>query len=789
MAEDEISGIVNIGKSFANADIDTGIDLVINKLATDNSVDYLIYASFIGGFSKTLQFFLYLIYIITFYANVKRKFNNENSLDKCNKNMKTTNITSTINLTTIITPCVIIILSMVMSSMTKFSSRVFSGAVFEFILLLIFKKTILNFIHNIAINSIVNMNCSGDLLCSNDDIIKINEKNSDSSKHKCIKYKLSEGTSKIAKQTYNSFYSKIFDYEKIILILICILYYFNFSNANYRFKNNIDDNRLYNLTKGSKENYFYDYLPFRFAKILEEIPNSCNISSKEQIGGVVNPNDTASGLVNPNDTASGLVNPNDTAIGLVKANKLQSSNNSKLGPIKFIIKFVYNTLNRVLLNNYIIRLILLISYTLFTYASNNYILGDLGCGKLSLIHTLIMSSPILFLITNYYPNLNFDKLDKIYSDAFSNLYDYVNRLNYSRDNDSFINIRRLSLFWFLGFPFKIGSIDLNSKKFFGGQIGYTILKMIMTSVPLITTILLKDQVKGIHEALYYTLIALFSLSSITIPVIISNTITVIFRKIHNFSIKSGYNTLINVNPIVGIAVKILLFILLHVFLKQFIYSSKCYGTQTCLGNNINSNTANNNVNRKNKDNTNGNTEGDTESNTEGDTESDTESDTDDECEPIKTSSLPTSIIPLKQKLKFSDKNHKIINGIYYLLIILIILKIFQSIYLSFNCENNLFWKIFKSIFPLLNFKSLAGTDNINKIKEILKNINDDNNLENECSKMPLDTVKATLRKNCKNKINSDDCGKSIKAIKNEFNKLLEVCKEVKRNLNKINDPN
>ena len=731
MAEDEISGIVNIGKSFADADIDTGIDLVLNKLATDNSVDYLIYASFIGGFSKTLQFFLYLIYIITFYANVKRKFNEENSLNNCKKDMKTTNTTSTINLTTFITPCVIIIMSMVMTSMTKFSSRMFSGAVFEFILLLIFKKTILNFIHNIAINSIVNMNCSGNLLCSIKDIVIIDEKNSVSAKHKCIKYKLSEGTSRIAKQTYNSFYSKIFDYEKTIIILICILYYFNFSNANYRFKNNIDDNRLYNLTKGSKENYFYDYLPFRFGKILEEIPNSCNISSNEQIG-------------------------------------ISPSTNSISGQIKFILKsvynilkWVYNPLNRVLLNNYIIRLILLISYTLFTYASNNYVLGDLGCGRLSLIHTLIMSSPILFLITNYYPNLNFDKLDKIYSNPFLTLYNYVGRL--SESNDWILHPRRLSLFWFLGYPFKIGEkLDLKTNDYFGKNIVYTILKMIMTSLPLITTILLKDQVKGVHEALYYTLIVLFSLGSITIPVIISNTLTVLFQNMHNFSVKSGYYTLINVNPIVSIAIKISLFILLHVCLKQFIYSSKCYGTQTCLGNNINSSTDNDDVN------------------------SDTSTDTEDDCKPVQTSSLPTSIIPLKQKLKFSDKNHKIINGIYYLLIVLIILKIFQSIYLSFNCENNLFWKIFKSIFPLFNFKSLSGTNNINQIKKILKNINDDNNVENECSKMPLDTIKATLRRSCKNNINSNNCDSSINAIGDEFNKLLKICQDVKSNLDKIN---
>jgi len=748
MDEDEISGIVNMGKSFADADIDTGIDLVLNKLATDNSVDYLIYASFIGGFSKTLEFFLYLIYIITFYANVKRKFNEENSLDNCKKDMKTTNTTSTINLTTFITPCVIIIMSMVMSSMTKFSSRMFSGAVFEFILLLIFKKTILNFIHNIAINSIVNMNCSGNLLCSKKDIVIIDEKNLVSAKHKCIKYKLSEGTSRIAKQTYNSFYSKIFDYEKTILILICILYYFNFSNANYRFKNNIDDNRLYNLTKGSKENYFYDYLPFRFGKILEEIPNSCNISSNEQIGGVIKAKPLVPGLV-----------------------KESPSTNSKSGLIKFILKSVYNPLNRVynplnrvLLNNYIIRLILLISYTLFTYASNNYVLGDLGCGRLSLIHTLIMSSPILFLITNYYPNLNFDKLDKKYSDPFLKLYDYVRRLSESKD--WILHPRRLSLFWFLGYPFKIGEkLDLKTNDYFGQNIVYTILKMIMTSLPLITTILLKDQVKGVHEALYYTLIVLFSLGSITIPVIISNTLTVLFQNMHNFSVKSGYNTLINVNPIVSIAIKISLFILLHVCLKQFIYSSKCYGTQTCLGNNINSSTDNDDVN------------------------SDTSTDTEDDCKPVQTSSLPTSIIPLKQKLKFSDKNHKIINGIYYLLIVLIILKIFQSIYLSFNCENNLFWKIFKSIFPLFNFKSLSGKGNINQIKKILKNINDDNNVENECSKMPLDTIKATLRRSCKNKINSVNCGNSIELIWGQFNKLLKVCNEVKSNLNKINKSN
>ena len=732
MAEDELSDIISIGKSFADADIYNGIDLVLNKLATDNSVDYLIFGSFIWNYSKTIGFFLYITYIVTFYANVKRKFDKENKLRPCYVKLDVTDTGSgtagTLNLTTIITPCVIIIISMLLSNMTKLSTHVFSGAVFQFILLLVFKKTILNFIHKIAIDSIVNLNCSGNLLCSNTDINNIKTINRENPK-KCLKYKLSADTSKVVTKTDNSFYTKIFEYEKTILILICILYYYNFSISNYQFKQNIHENRMYDLTKGSNNSLFLDYIPFKISQMFS------GISKK---GGAAL---DGTALGNP---AIGVATVGGGTSSFVPKRSLKKVTGN-------IIKWGAYNISQILLNNYMIRLILLLSYILFTYASNNFILTDLGCSPFTLFQTIITSAPILLLITNYYPNLNYSKLDKINTNSWGNIHRYINNLKGTG------RLRSFMIRIFLGFPW----IGMMETKYFGGSGLLTALKLIFTAVPLTTWIIgfkklttLDSLSKNIG---YYTGIVFLILTSLTIPMVIVNTMTSIFKSIADFVRPIGDTWLVNGIPIITGILKIVVFLLLHVGMKQFIYSSNCYQTRTCLGKSINKKDAPDDVV--------------------------SEEEPEEECSPIPTTNLPNSLInDTHPPIYHTDKNVEIINRVYYILIGIIILKLLQFIFVLISHREKSGWSgVLHGVIPLYYFENLNENVNknsmIKKIKSIFKKIQNNTNPENTCSNWSLDFIKKKLRDTCL-PINAAACNAQIKKTTTSFGEMDILCKKL-----------
>lgn len=606
MVDKNISSSIDIFNAFKNNNPGQGINLVLDKMATDNSVDYLIFGSFIWNYNKTIGTCLYIIYIVTFFSNIKRIIRLENIDGNCKNNIDVREGTSSIIIVTLSISFIMVIFATVLASSTKLSKHLLSGGAIKFVLLLIFKKMILTFFHTLAVKGLVNSQCSDNYVCSYSEDNNItgninvnditglpdsdgiplseycsNNKNNSNSNcieylnNKCRNYKL-QNSSELKGIGNPYIFSKYYNYEIIILTLICVLYYYNISMTLVKFKKNLSETRIYNFVKDSmshsqKLRYYFEWLK------LEDFNSSKPVDS------------------------SNLV-PMGNNLG-------RDVNNSSFWKI-------FGILPKILLNTYVIRIILAVSYLLLVYGSNNFLLQNMGCQSLTLLQTIIASSPILILCTRYLPNITYAKLDEISRSPWEHLQILAKCANFTKkikkgnnddkvvipdegkndddcdDDDILDKVFRFFTKLYLGFPF---SWMLDKKYFGAGKWYHIITKFIMVCIPLISTNLawfFTNKKKS--KALLNTFIGLFTLASLVsfmIPVfmvnMIQSTIASISRTIH----MSFFTYNIKIYPVLNIIFSIIFFIVFHIIIRQFIVSANCYKTTACMGYNWKDNTA------------------------------------------------------------------------------------------------------------------------------------------------------------------------------------------------------
>ena len=152
------------------------ITLIENSIDASNSVFYLLLGSLVWNMNKIMGFFFYLIFLIEFNINIKKNvYNPPTNSGRMNTPPETTesskphcsNNVSKIRIFALIAGLLIIIISMSLNSFSRIPSPSHGFRILMFIILFIFKNTILKKITAMITQLVINSICNpSNILCS-----------------------------------------------------------------------------------------------------------------------------------------------------------------------------------------------------------------------------------------------------------------------------------------------------------------------------------------------------------------------------------------------------------------------------------------------------------------------------------------------------------------------------------------------------------------------------------------------------------------------------------------------
>jgi hypothetical protein len=156
-----MSNTIQKTSNFVQGSRNDRIDIIEDSIDSTNASFYLILGSLVWHMNKLMSFFFYVIFLVKFILNIKNRSTNDTENDECNPSI------NKIRIYGLIAGLIIIILSILLSSFTKIKSATNGFRIIVFIMLFVFKNTILKkltiIISQIVINSLCNPK---NILCS-----------------------------------------------------------------------------------------------------------------------------------------------------------------------------------------------------------------------------------------------------------------------------------------------------------------------------------------------------------------------------------------------------------------------------------------------------------------------------------------------------------------------------------------------------------------------------------------------------------------------------------------------